>query len=260
MSTTRAVRFGCVIAGLTVLLGATPARAETEYCTAITTLPYIITVQGIYCLKASLTTSITSGSAIEIATNSVVLDLNGFRIRGGGAGPGTTATGIHAQDKQNVTIKNGSVRGFHFGIALENSTGGSEGHIVEDIRADQNTFIGILAQGTGIIVRNNLVSQTGGSTVPAAGGNGYGIAVDGEQNRVINNDVLDTFATNQGVADAIQIAGTNELVVNNRTTVAGVGIFFVAGPTTGKFRDNMTSGVGTPFIFPVGVIDAGNNN
>ncbi len=45
------------------------------------------------------------------------------------------------------------------------------------------------------------------------------------------------------------------LVVNNRISSAGVGVDFVAG--TGKYRDNLTIAVSTPYI---GGIDAGNNN
>ena len=37
--------------------------------------------------------------------------------------------------------KNGVIRGFLGGIFLENS-GGSQGHLVDGIRADHNTFIG----------------------------------------------------------------------------------------------------------------------
>jgi len=244
----------------TMVLAPAGAHAETNECTVISSLPTVITVQGIYCLKASLSTAITTGSAIEIATNSVVLDLNGFRIRGLAAGPATHAYGIFAQSRQNITIKNGSVRGFFNGVALENSSGTSEGHVVEDVRADQNTWAGIIVNGRGIVIRNNLVMQTGGSTYVGSTGNAYGISVDGTENRVINNEVLDTVATGQGVADAIEVFGTHELVVNNRTTIAGVGVFFGAG-TTGKYRDNLTSGCSTPFIVPAaGVTDAGNNN
>src|SRR6266571_814513 len=97
---------------LALMFGAAPARAETVNCTAITSLPAVITVQGIYCFTGDLATGITSGNAIDIQTNNVVLDLNGFKLGGLAAGPGTQASGIHAFDRQNLTIKNGTVRGF----------------------------------------------------------------------------------------------------------------------------------------------------
>ena len=48
---------------LTLLLAAPGAWAETIDCTPITTLPYVITVQGIYCFTGDLATSMASGNA-----------------------------------------------------------------------------------------------------------------------------------------------------------------------------------------------------
>ena len=65
-------------------------------CTVIATLPYTITAQGRYCLSTNLSTAITSGAAITINSDFVVLDLRGFKIGGGSAGPGTLAHGVYA--------------------------------------------------------------------------------------------------------------------------------------------------------------------
>ena len=127
-------------------LGGARAGAETKNCTAIGTVPAVITVQGIYCFTDNLGTSTTSGNAIDIQTNNVVLDLNGFKLGGLAAGPGTLAQGIHALNRQNITVKNGTVRGFYQGIVLEDA-GASQGHVIEDIRADQNTVTGIAVFG-----------------------------------------------------------------------------------------------------------------
>ena len=96
-----------------------PAQAETVNCTAITSLPYTISTQGVYCLTDHLSTAITTGNAITINTNNVVLDLNGFKLGGLSAGLGTQAHGIYAYQRQNITIKNGTVRGFFIGIYLD---------------------------------------------------------------------------------------------------------------------------------------------
>jgi hypothetical protein len=111
-------------------------------CTPITVLPAVIIVQGIYCFTGHLATAITSGNAIDIQTNNVVLDLNGFKLGGLAAGLGTNAFGIRADNRQNITIKNGTIRGFLAAIVLIDA-GTSQGHVVEDMRADQNTFVGI---------------------------------------------------------------------------------------------------------------------
>ena len=73
--------------------------------------------------------------------------------------------------------------------------------------------------------------------------------------RVLNNDVI--TVTKTGAAAAIGILfspGTDVLAVGNWITSADNGItFFFA---TGKYRDNLTSGVTTPFT---GGTDAGGN-
>ena len=94
---------------LTLLMLATvwalPARAETIDCTALTSLPTVITTQGIYCLTGNLSTSMTTGEAITINTNNVTIDLNGYKLGGLGAGDGTQTNGIYAYQRKNITIK-----------------------------------------------------------------------------------------------------------------------------------------------------------
>lgn len=259
-----------------VTAGFTPARAETVQCTAIASLPAVISAQGVYCLTAHLSTAITTGAAITITTNNVVLDLNGFKIGGLGAGTGTEAVGIYAHQRQNITIKNGIVRGFATGIYLQdNSLSISQGHLIEDIRADQNTYIGIMVNGKGITVRNNMVVATGGSTAAGNGGVAYGIMVAGSGARVLNNDVaevtgtapigwaygislanssnsvvagnrISTITAAEPVSFGIRLHGENILVSDNRISGALFGIYFDPS-STGKYMNNMTMGVATPY-------------
>ena len=281
----RRARFPVTV--LALLLGVAPARAETVNCTPITTIPFTVTVQGSYCLTGNLATSMTSGSAIEIATNNVVLDLNGFKLGGLGAGLGTHAFGISADGRQNITVRNGTVRGFLEGILIQGDPAVSQGHLIEDIRADQNTFTGITVSGLGSIVRNNQVLATGGSTtgpnVPA-----FAITASGPGIRVLNNVVSDTVPVGVQASIGIRLdrgpgsviegnriantalpgpgaqsfgidvdtSSTNVLVVNNRIATMGNGVIFISGGT-GKYRDNLTTGVTAPFM---GGIDVGNNN
>jgi len=140
----------------------TTARAETINCTEITVIPMVITVQGVYCLKGNLATSLTVGNMIDIQTNNVTIDFNGFKLGGLAAGPGTLATGIFARDRKNITLRNGSVRGFFKGIYLDKSgTGISSGHLIEDMLLDGNKAVGIQAEGSGMIVRRNRVVNSG---------------------------------------------------------------------------------------------------
>ena len=152
---------------------ASPAAAdETTFCNAfITSLPYTITTQGHYCFNRNLSTAVLTGNAITVNADFVVIDLNNFKLGGGSAGLGTQAIGIRAIDRQNITIRNGNIRGFMRGIWLENDTlNRSGGHLIENNILDSNTVKGAEVDAGGVgnlpnVLRNNTVSNTGGSTV-----------------------------------------------------------------------------------------------
>ena len=169
------------IATLAAFAGASgPAAAAESYdgCFGfIDALPATITTQGTWCLRQNLDTSATTGNMIEIQTNNVTIDCNGFRMRGSGGGASTTATGIFANGRLNLAIRRCTIRGFSLGIQV---TGGS-GVIVEDNLLDQSRFVGINTSGAGSIVRGNIVTNSGGAP---ARGQVYGIYADGD---VIDN-------------------------------------------------------------------------
>jgi parallel beta-helix repeat protein len=249
-------------------------QAETTNCTSISYLPYTISTPGIYCFTGNLETSMTSGKAITINVNNVVIDLNGRKLGNGAAGSGTSATGIYADQRKNITIKNGTIRGFYMGIALDDESPytASQGHLIEDIRADMNTTFGILIEGRGNIIRNNQVVDTGGSTAPWT----YGIVSRGPGGRVLNNDVYETKEYSTGDAYGIHIyGGDGSVVMNNRIgnqdfgTGNSYGIYITngsdnvivknntiskmewgisfAGGSTGLYGDNLASGCTTSF-------------
>src|SRR5262249_456491 len=117
--------------------------------------------------------------------------------------------------------------------------------------------VGLFVGGSGNIVRNNLIVQTGGSTSFLANGNAIGIYVTGNGPRVLNNHVIKTVTQGTGTAYGILVSSTSTgaFIVQNRITEADVGIFFDGG--TGRYRDNLTFTVTTPYT---GGTDAGNNN
>ena len=180
------------IAVLAAFCGASnPAAASESYdnCVGfIDALPATITTQGTWCLRQNLDTSATTGNMIEIQTNNVTIDCNGFRIRGSGGGPSTTATGIYAAGRLNLAIRRCTIRGFSLGIQV---TGGS-GVIVEDNLLDQSRFVGINTTGAGSIVRRNIVTNSGGAP---ANGAAYGIYADG--------DVIDNVVDGVAGADSL---------------------------------------------------------
>ena len=243
---------------LALLLPSPVVRAETQNCTPVTSLPAFITVQGTYCFTGNLSSASTAGAVIQIQTNNVVLDLNGYELNGLAAGAGTTAIGIYGNNLQNVTIKNGRIRGFGTAIILT-TTGQSRAHIVEDIYAGQNTIIGFDIRGDGSIVRNNQVVGTGGSSL-SADANAVGIQATCADVRLLNNDVVNVVKQGSGISWGIIIfdasCGVGGMAVGNRITGADRGIEY-NGTATGKYFNNSTFDVTTPYT---GGTDAGNNN
>ena len=160
------------------------ARAETyQTCTGfITSVPAVIGTQGVWCLRQNLATAIGTGNAITITANNVTLDCNHMKIGGLSAGPGTQATGIRADDRTNVTIRNCNLRGFYDGVAL---LGAGSGHLVEDNRLGGTTHFGIQVSGEGSVVRRNEVVDPGGSSVA---GDAYAIKTNGTVD-IIGNSI-----------------------------------------------------------------------
>ena len=213
-----------------LLLAVSKVYAETTNCTAITSVPYKITAPGVYCLTGNLSLGRVTGRAILINADDVVLDLNGWTLEGTG-GSATETVGIKAYKRKNITIRNGTIRGFYYGILLKDLSPytTSQGHLVEDIHADKNTFIGIIIHGRGNTARRNQVLDTGGSAIRS---NAYGIALVGSGGRVLDNDITGTVATSDSEAIGLFIYLADDAVMEgnriadvSHDTGAAFGIF-----------------------------------
>ena len=123
---------------------------------------------GSYYLTTNLVTSSTNTDCITISASDVTLDLNGFTIIGTG-GTNSSADGVSYSGggARNVTICNGTIRGFYRGIAAS-SAAANTGAIFENLRIVNCYFRGIILGVTtntvSGIIRNNLIQVMG---VPA---------------------------------------------------------------------------------------------
>ena len=195
---------------------ATSIQAETINCTPITSVPVTITAQGLYCLTGNVATSQTTGNAITINANNVTLDLNGWKVGGQGAGLGTQAFGI-VSSSNNVTIKNGIVRGFYWGIELTGN-----GAVVQGMLVDSNIYVGITADGLGALVENNQVVNTGSDTLSAV----FAIDAEGTSATIINNTVAGMTVTSGGSEYGILMYGggtARDNVISNTALPSGGG-------------------------------------
>jgi len=230
-----------------VLALAGPALAETTNCTAITSLPYTIALPGPYCLIGDLSTSISTGSAITINSNSVTLDLNGYKL-GGTAGTSTAAVGVAATDRKYVTVKNGVIKGFDRAVDLFGSS--SSANLIEDIVAERNYGVSLIAYGSGSVVRRNRVVNAGGRSGNV---NAHGIFVNGT-GVVRDNDVMTVVGAGSGSGIGLVAQGIY-LVLDNRFSDLDVAMS-ISGDS--KYRNNTTTAVVT--LHSGSGTDGGGNN
>lgn len=175
---------------------------------------------GTYTLEQDLSSK-TCG--IMIKASDVTIDLNGHHIQG----PNDLRLvnyGIVAVDKSNIKIKNGSIDGFGFGVALSSKNGvGNKvrGNEVTDMTISNSPLRGILIHGYNGRADSNKVSNSGGSLAyPDA--YGFGIEMFGPDCMVSNNEVVDTYGSTspgtyigEGVAISFSFYNTNCVAENN---------------------------------------------
>jgi hypothetical protein len=119
----------------------------------IKSLPYTIGSPGFYYLGGNLTYD-GSEKAITVNADEVTIDLMGNSIVSTNQNGVRTAVYMHG--RKNVEIRNGTIRGFSFGI-LEDSADGM-GHSVSNIRGLTN-ISSILLAGTNHMVMRCITSS-----------------------------------------------------------------------------------------------------
>jgi len=237
---------------LSMLAWARPAHAARSYdnCTGfISSVPTVISTPGTWCLKQDVSTTITSGDAIKIAANNVIVDCNDFRLDGIAAGLGTATVGIYANNRAGDTVRNCHVRGFYEGLYFQ-GTGGR--HLIEHNHFDQNRFVGLRIEGGNTTVRYNEILDTGGTTTAS---DAYATAAS-RDNDLIGNTISGVAATKGGNGHAFAFSmdmGTavGGSIIGNR--VRGLlpdgagqafGIIFGGAPQRMAIRDNDIVGHG----------------
>jgi hypothetical protein len=202
--------------------------------------PVTLSRGGSYCLSGNLTVPDNNTKAIEIISDNVTLDLNGFTISNAEAAAYGSGAGISGTTKINITVMNGSVRGMgNFGIAL--------GHLahVERVQVIGNSGVGIYL-GTNSIANNNIVNGNGGGIVV-----GEASIVTGNTVRFNKGNGIQSWATgglvsgnisNNNEVDGITVYCPSTVIGN---TAIGNGVTDIPVPstngTTCVFKDNAKS-------------------
>jgi hypothetical protein len=211
----------------------------------------VITSPGFYRVTANLPAGgglLDNGDCIQVGADDVTIDLAGFELSGIGIGSGITDDGT---ERQETTIRNGTITGFAAGIDFDTAPDGQQGTVVEEVRAiangigirvgrsgivrhsvvrDNTGVVGISVAGGGSVVAYNLVSDNGGIGIQADTGaviignsstfnTGDGISAGGATT-VVDNTVVQNGGDGIAVSAAVQLAGS---VVSGNTAFANTG-------------------------------------
>lgn len=193
--------------------------------------PVTLSVAGAYALTGALTPPAATGatSAISITANDVSIDLNGFRIEGPVTGcpaacaPAGAGNGVSGVGRSNVTVRNGTVRGFGGnGVALgnearvdrvhvaDNGDDGIEvgsGSLVSSCIARSNGDAGLYAGVTSsVVMRGNVVHDNGGDGIEA----GYGSTLAGN---VVYENAGNGITTQSGSTVSDNVVSANGTVL-----------------------------------------------
>jgi Right handed beta helix region len=130
-----AAAFTLCLAGSTAAAGSRRASAAQPGCGQTITADTHLHADLIDC----------PASGLVVGADHVTLDLNGHTIAGdGSANPEDTPdVGVDLGSHSDVTVRNGSVRGFDHGVAAA----GGDRVAITDVAADDNTLSGVLLQG-----------------------------------------------------------------------------------------------------------------
>jgi hypothetical protein len=211
--------------------------------------PVTISRSGSFRLSANLTVP-AGTNGIVIAANRVTFDLNGFSIVGGGGGNGVTDGEV---DRGAIAVRNGSITGFGNGIRLGLGAGLNSSSEIQQIRAYNNSSVGILDGGGSLIsgniasgnnigiqafgtatvtgntaVRNAVRGISGGANSTISGNTASLNGGNGINSVGLNVTISGNTASSNG-GDGIAVQCPSNLVGNTATNNAGTNISFPGG-------------------------------
>ena len=131
--------------------------------------PVTIGQAGSYRLTSTLTPG--AADAIVVSSPDVTVDLNGFAL----AGPGSSRTGIAADDQDFLTVRNGVVRNFSVGLDVRSHAR------IEGVTLRSCSSEALMVNGSGGLVTDNLVADNQSIGLQLAADTAYG------GNTLVNN-------------------------------------------------------------------------
>lgn len=233
------VALGGLVAIPVILVGsAGPAQAAPN-CGAVVTASTTVTANLVDC----------PGDGLVIGAHNIVLNLNGRTIDGVGLG-----VGVHNNGFDRVTIRNGTITGFDYGVRLNP---GTLGNLVTAITARHNEVAGVElvnADTNNRVIGNVLEFQSqrgiavlGGSTGNIVRGNTVRENRDGIY---VENSASNTVETNQVIDSSdrgIEVVGSQRVTLRSNTlTGSGDAALALSGSISTPSTATPSPAVATP--------------
>jgi hypothetical protein len=171
----------------------------------------IITESGSYYLTGN---RVCSGNGIRVDVNDVTIDLCGYIL----SGPDSTSDGISIPGpRDNVVIRNGTIRDFRFAVYAGTATG--RNHRVDNIRAISNTAGGLYLNSSNCAVTGCTIADNGDSATSSVGIKMYANGVI-TGNTIYNNGTSATGDV-KGINAFIGTVITGNAVYDNGDSATG---------------------------------------
>jgi hypothetical protein len=143
-------------------------KADTLIGTPITHLPFSISKPGKYRLAKDLVMTKTSGNAISVTTDNVVIDFNGYTLTATGSANVSSSIGVNI-NSSHVKVSNGTIIGFGVAVGATLSNGANPNSItVEDMNCDSQLGFAALDIECvdAVLVRCHVTNSSGATSTP----------------------------------------------------------------------------------------------
>jgi hypothetical protein len=162
---------------------------------------------GNYCLSRDL----TAQQGILIKADNVTVDLGRRCLIGPGSAQNTAAGFEIEAQRKNITLKNGCVMGFMYGVKSEPGSG----HVlIENVAFKQNTFRAAMVEADDVRITNSSVDGVGGTSV-FEDASTMGLDLRGKRNTVSETQVNEVYPVGSGDSVGIAIRGEGGSLLNN---------------------------------------------
>lgn len=174
--------------------------------------PDTLSEPGRYCLKNDLIIKEQNQSGLVITSDDVEIDLAGHAIRS--TWPNSLGSGISSHDFDRLSISNGTISGFLFGIRMEECDNCS----VMRMAMHDNHMIGIRMYGDAGTVTQSHIGEINGLGGDFASSYSYGIELSGPNAKISENIVeqIYPFREGEGVGISVSLDSRHSHITHNR--------------------------------------------